>query len=233
MQAGAAGGDRVRSLSLACAILVTYAAVAAADPVTYRFSGTVTSVFDDPALGFSASVGDRFSAVLTFPLPPRDPNADPRIGDFDLSEQAEFDLRLNTSGVSGAPIGGFARVELDGNVHTALFEFLLPGSFTDESGHTAPLDYKLLFHNFGLDHTPFLTSDALPTAATLNRAPSRFLLITPDCCETPLFEGDIQSVSGGPPAPTPEPASIALLGAAFIVELARRARSRIGAHATG
>jgi hypothetical protein len=220
----------MRALAIAFVILATSGTAATADPITYRFSGTVTSsLLEGSSSGFKAAVGDPFSGFLSLPSQPADTNPSPNIGDFEFDSPAfiDFGLTVGTSGIS-AQGPGFAEVRLDGRDHLALFDARIPSEFTDEDGNPITLEVSLLFENeVG---PPFLRSDALPTAADLNRASSRFLLLGPDNFGlTPFVEGAIQTVSGGPAASTPEPASVFLVGSVLMaagVQRWRRVRLR-------
>lgn len=193
----------MRTAGLALAIVLTFAVAAGADPITYQLSGTVTSFFSDPSLAFNASAGDRFVAFLTVP------SAGWRNGGVNFDD-GHFSMNAGTGGFEGTS-GGFADVTLDGPNDQARFVLEpIPTGFTDESGHAATLSLLALFDT-GASGRPFLTTDALPTAAELNNAPRGLLTLGPDCCTTPFFMGSIEHVSGGPIAPTPEPASLVLL----------------------
>ncbi len=148
----------MRAVTLAVAIGITTAASAAAEPITYRFSSIVGESFEEPAIGFTASPGDRFSAVLTLPSRPSDTAPSPSHGQFTL-ENAYFDLRVGSDGISRGG-SGFAQVVREQGFHVVRFGLNFPSRFTDEFGIT-PLLFAQLW--FGNDNHLFLSSDALPS----------------------------------------------------------------------
>jgi len=217
----------MRAAGFALAIVLSSAVVAAADPVTFQFSGTVTEFFPDPNAGFNASPGDRFVAFLTLQSTLRDFDPSPQIGAFRVDDGSIFSMNVGTGSFRGTS-GGFADLNLDAaNDIQARFGLDdIQSRFTDETGHTRPITVSALFGTGGHGR-PFLATDAFPTAAELNRASRRFLTLGTDCCETPFFTGSIQTVSGGPVAPTPEPASLGLLAAGLAAAAFTRRRTTL------
>jgi hypothetical protein len=131
------GEEPMRAAGFAVVFVLSSAIVAAADPITFQLSGTVTEFFPDPSLGFSASPGDRFVAVLTLPSGLTDSQPGPRDATFLFhGSEAEFSLNVGSGELVGIGAGGFADVHLD-NFLRAQFAFVFPARFPDESGHTA------------------------------------------------------------------------------------------------
>src|SRR3954463_4878420 len=187
-------------------LLAGFPATAAAEPISFTFTSTLTFVGDAASsiLGVDLHAGDSFSGSLSF-APGSDTAENPSFGSYPGTGNIQTTVfgNINMSNLS---------VLNDLNVNGDVVSF---AAFDQHRTPAPGYNGLLLGSNFEDPSGATLTSDRPPDLSTLRRFPGgpfrNFNLITfvdNDDAEISVARGTIQL--SGTPAPTPEPATLFL-----------------------
>jgi hypothetical protein len=183
------------------ALLMAFADIAVAAPITYDFTGTVTAVTQSMFHAFDVSVGDKIAITLVLDNAFPDSNPSSNVGQYDAAPPAPG------SPILGVEVGGIDVTESFGGVTVR----------NDDNGidaihisSGAPKSF-VTGMDFSTSNLSVLTSDAIP------------LSIDPKNFDTATFVVDLlptgDSFSGtvdAQAAAVPEPGTLVLLAAGLV-----------------
>ncbi len=219
-----------RFLRVTCACLLAAAFLVLAPqhpvhaiPVTFEFSGRITSVLDgDNLLGGAVSEGDLFTGRFSYDTDTPDSDASPSVGAY-WHDQGPYGLSV---AIGGLPFGSdpdattFLAAVFDGSsedrVSLTSFANLMPGVNDGLS---------LILLELVDPAGEALSSTQLPLSYTLDTwssAWSRLTLGNGDCVSEYTLHGTIERIDSVPIDAIPEPGSMVLIGSGLLGMFARR-----------
>jgi hypothetical protein len=193
--------------------LAVAASPSQASPVTFSYTGIVTSIDSDPLDPFNGQIGfgSAFSGLFTFDSASPDTVANPVVGSYFSPSGSPFGINVDFG--NGASFGenGFLNV---GVIHNAIDELTVLGCVTGTPCTGLTMELLLIDAQGSV-----FSSDALPLAAPLLSAfeVADLILTTELNGSFVEIQGQLTSLqcTGGcdatpPPAAVPEPTSIVL-----------------------